>query len=271
MIRWIGFLVGLCFLSTAIQAQERPIVDDILEKKILQERQVLAYPKIQENDILWEKRIWREIDTRQMMNAPFSYPEASLYSILTEAILAGEIKAYSPEDDKFTERMQADELSAQVHNSDTVQIMDPETYEITYVPVSNELDPEEIIKYRIKEVWYFDSHYGTLRVRILGIAPIYPVRDEYGNIRYEKPLYWVYYPHCRSLLARHRVFNPGNDGSLVSWEDHLEMRFFDSYVVKESNVHDRRIQDYLSGRDALLESERIEKEIFNYEHDLWSY
>jgi hypothetical protein len=49
------------------------------------------------------------------------------------------------------------------------------------------------------------------------------------------------------------------------------MRFFASYIYKESNVRDRRLQDYLTGIDLLLEADKIKQEIFNFEHDLWSY
>jgi Gliding motility associated protein GldN len=49
------------------------------------------------------------------------------------------------------------------------------------------------------------------------------------------------------------------------------MRRFSRYVYKESNVQNRRLQDYLQGMDLLLEGEKIKQEIFNFEHDLWSY
>jgi len=73
------------------------------------------------------------------------------------------------------------------------------------------------------------------------------------------------------VLARERVFNTGNDASPITWEDLLEMRFFSSYIYKVSNVYDRRLQDYKTGVDLLLEAEKIKAEIFNFEHDLWSY
>ena len=57
-----------------------------------------------------------------------------------------------------------------------------------------------------------------------------------------------------------------------SWEDVFEARYFNSYIIQESNVLDRRIDGYLtSGRERLLEAERIKQEIFNFEQDLWSY
>jgi hypothetical protein len=43
-----------------------------------------------------------------------------------------------------------------------------------------------------------------------------------------------------------------------------------------SNVNDMRVKDYFEtsenpGIDMLLESQRIKDELFNFEHDLWSY
>ena len=61
---------------------------------------------------------------------------------------------------------------------------------------------EDIKRYRLKEVWFFDSRTSTLGVRILGIAPLKEEYDDNGNFKYERPLFWAYYPQCRELLAR---------------------------------------------------------------------
>ena len=46
---------------------------------------------------------------------------------------------------------------------------------------------------------------------------------------------------------------------------------FSSTIIKEANVFDRNINQYMIGLDALLEANRIKDEIFNLEHDLWEY
>jgi gliding motility associated protien GldN len=84
-------------------------------------------------------------------------------------------------------------------------------------------------------------------------------------------MYWVYYPDLRPILAKYEVFNPKNDAVRMSWEDLFEMRMFESFIYKESNVFDRNIQEYATGMDALLESDRIKGDLFTYEHDLWNY
>ncbi len=246
-------------------------LDDVVEKRLIEERRVLPYQPIREADIFWEKRIWRVIDIREKMNLPFAYPEKPFFTILMDAAVNGDITVYSTEDDKFTNRLQSDEVASMGATVDTVITFDPETYEEQIQIVRNEINPEDVKRFRIKEVWFFDSETSTLEVRILGIAPLLDVKDENGNFKYEKPMFWAYYPECREIFARNKVFNVGNDASPNTWEDLFEMRYFASYIFKESNVHDLRLQDYLSGVDLLMEADKIKQEIFNFEHDLWSY
>ncbi|MEY3367325.1 MAG: hypothetical protein RI973_480 [Bacteroidota bacterium] len=282
-LKLFGLALLLC-LGTTLQAQQpdniltessdpnqgKPL-DDIVEKRTIAEKRVLPYDHMREADIFWEKRIWRVIDIREKMNHPFAYPERRFFSILMEAAANGEISVYSTVDDKFTSLLTPDEVASMGASTDTVYIMDPETYEEQISITQNELDHSSITRFRLKEVWFFDEESSRLQVRILGIAPMQDVQDENGNFKYEQPMFWVYYPQIREILARERVFNVGNDASPMTWEDLMENRQFSSYIYKESNVRDRRLIDYVSGVDLLLEADKIKQEIFNFEHDLWSY
>lgn len=285
-LKLLSFCAFLMFFVGPVQAQDpeedirtessvpddedKPL-DDIVEKRLIEEREVLEYEPIREADIFWEKRIWRVIDIREKMNLPFTYPEMPFFTIVMDAAINGEITVYSTEDDKFTYKLEPDEVASMGASVDTVITFDPETYEEQIQVVRNDLNPEDVKRYRLKEIWFFDEESSTMQVRILGIAPLIDVKDDNGNFRYEKPMYWLYYPHIRELLARHQVFNIGNDASNITWDDLFEMRYFSSTIYKESNVYDRRLQDYLSGVDLLLEADKIKNELFNFEQDLWSY
>ncbi len=249
---------------------DKPL-DDIVEKRITVEKRILPYDPIREADIFWEKRIWRIIDVREKMNLPFAYPERPLFTIMQEAAESGEITVFSTEDDKFTVPLTPDEVASMGASVDTIATVDPETYEETFQIVRNEVNPSDVKRFRIKEIWFFDEESSTLQVRILGIAPLIEEFDDNGNFKYERPMFWVYYPEARQVLGREKVFNVGNDNNPMTWEDIFEMRFFSSYIYKESNVFDRRLEDYLSGVDLLMQAENIKQEIFNFEHDLWTY
>lgn len=266
-------LAVVCFvlLMAMIQDSFAQPIDDIVERKIMQERRVLHYKPIREADIFWEKRIWRVIDVREKMNHTFMYPNDPFFSILQNAALNADITLYSTENDRFEYPLDSSEVHKIFYSTDTVEIMDPETYEITIKVIENSINWEDVKRFRIKEAWFFDENTGAMNVRILGIAPLIEVNDDNGNFRFEKPMFWAYYPETRPLLAKHKVFNDQNDAALISWEDLFEMRFFASHIFKQSNVMDFQLQHYLSGVDLLLEAEKIKAEIFNFEHDLWSY
>ncbi len=245
--------------------------DDVYDRHLMEEKIVLSYDHLREADVFWEKRIWRVIDVREKMNKPFVYPELPFINILLESSMSGEITLYSTIDDKFTSPLTVDEVSSIGTSVDTIITFDPDTYEEKIKVVRNDLNWEDIKRFRVKEVWFFDEETSMMQVRILGIAPLKEEFDDNGNFKFEYPMFWAYYPDCREILARNYAFNPMNDAQRMSWEDMLEMRYFASYIMKESNVYDRRIQDYKSGIDILFEAEKVKEGIFNFEHDLWTF
>lgn len=258
-------------IKTESSTPVTPPLDDVVERTLNLDKRVLKYDIPREADLMWEKRIWRIIDLREKMNFPFSYPEELFVGILLKGAKEGRIQTYSTSDDKFTTPIAPAELEAKLVKIDTVPTFDPETYEEKISIVKNEINENNFKRIRLKEMWYFDSETSTMNVRILGIAPVRDVLDDNGNFKYEDVMFWVYYPNIREELAKHRVFMEGNDASPLTWEDFMEMRFFSSYIFKESNVKDNRLTDYLTGRDMLMEGERIKADIFNWEHDLWQY
>lgn len=249
----------------------RPVIDGVVEERLVLDHRVLPYDHVREADIMWQRKIWRVIDVREKMNKPFAYPERHFFSILLDAAVDGDITVYSTENDKFTIPLTAEEVASKGTRIDTVVTFDIETYEEKIEITRNEINPDDIKRFRVKEVWFIDEESSEMRVRILGIAPLKDVLDENGTFLYEEPLFWVYYPHAREVLAKERAFNAGNGASPLSWEDIMEARYFASYIIKRENEFDQRLQDYLSGVDILYEGEKIKNEIFNKEQDLWSY
>lgn len=235
------------------------------------ERTPLKYAPVREADVLWEKRVWRVIDTREKMNLPFVAPESPLFSILTEAARAGELPLYSTENDRFTIPLSVADLENILSTRDTVLTINVVTGEEETRIVHNEMSWEDVKRFRIKEVWWFDAAAGQLRQRILGIAPLMEVKNDQGDFLYERPMFWVHYPSAREVLARHPAIASDNVSAGITWEDLMEMRYFASYITKENNVHDRRLQDYLAGVDLLMEGDKISDALFNMEHDLWSW
>jgi len=275
-MRTLFFLMALFFLAQT-QAQqdkkscERPR-DNVYTRYLHTEKLPIPYDFIHEKDVFWEKKIWRLIDTREKMNHSFRNEKNPFIKMVIDAAMNEEITLYSSIDDAFSDPLDLKEIRKLLYSTDTALIYDPVTFKDSLVIVEDEFNYMDVKKYRIKEVWFFDEETSRMYVRILGIAPIITYYLDDGSVIGEGPMFWLYYPDCRNLFARNEVFNPYNDAMRMSWDDLFEARFFSSYITKENNNYDRRIQDYVSSPiDMLLESEKIKESIFNFEQDLWSY
>jgi gliding motility associated protien GldN len=249
---------------------------DIYDKQNIGNRRPINYTSLREGDVAWEKRVWRDIDMREKQNQPLYYPleynacRSSLFQTITRQILNGNIIAFKDED--FLIPYNDAEIKNKLVKRDTVP-------QIVYDELGNELPPimvptvdsisiyERVLKFRVKEDWYFDRQKSSLEVRIIGLAAI-----EYNEERdYYRELYWVYFPSCRPYFARNDVYNFKNDAERRSLDDIFWKRQFTSTIVKESNVQDRYIDQYQKGIDALVEADKIKMNIFTWEHDMWNY
>ncbi|MGI9191262.1 MAG: gliding motility protein GldN [Chitinophagaceae bacterium] len=238
---------------------------------------VTPWQRIREVDVLWKKRVWREIDTRQKQNFAFRYPGddetgGGMYiEILMDAIKRGKITAFS--DDRFTTPLSYDDvINVLVGKPDTVYV-EMANGDTEMRIINKTFNPEDITKYRMKEDWMFDRNLGRMVVRIIGIAPYLDRKNEDGTPRLSLPLFWLHYNDLRATNVRFEVYNPENDVNRITWDDFFEKRLFSSYVVKSTinNPLQDDIKNYKNGVDRLYESEEIKNKLFNKEHDMWVY
>lgn len=233
---------------------------------------------VRDADMMWSKRVWRVIDLREKMNLPLYYPLEptvclkSLFDVFKTAIMDGSLKAYANPvfDDEFTVEMTKEEVSkllVSVDSSDVENVNNPGEY--IKVPLKTEIGAGNICQYWIKEDWFFDRQRSVMEVRIVGICPLVQKIAENGDVVGVKPLFWIYFPDARAVMARAASFNSFNDSERMSYDELFAKRKFSSFVYKESNVYNRSIAEYKVGMDALLESESVKEDIFKYESGLW--
>ncbi len=249
-------------------------------KENARNRKPTSYAPEREADIMWAKRVWRTIDLREKFNHPMYYPEAplndrkSLFDVLKTGLMAGEIYAFDNPffDDEFKVRMTRSQIEGLFTWWDSTNIVQNPNNPDEWIPapIRYDLTSRDIKQYWVKEDWYFDKQRSVMDVRILGLCPL-KEKVAGGAVVGVSPLFWVYFPQCRPLLAKSEVFNTKNDSHRNTFDDLFHKRMFQSFVRKESNVYDREINAYTAGLDALLEAERVKEDISKIEHDVWHF
>ncbi len=293
---------ALVFVGTMANAQDNSSVQDVHSKfnpasavnttwqpslvrdgaydRVEHINKILPWQHLRENDILWKKRVWREIDIREKQNMAFIFPGDDMtgggyfIEIILDAIQKGKVKAYSNLDDHFSNALTVKQIKEMmIGEPDTTWIENPLTGELTMEIVHNDFNPDIVTKYRLKEDWIFDRNLGRMVVRIIGVAPIKDIIDENtGEYRTSQAVFWLYYPELRPMLAQYEVFNPENDVHRMTWNDYFENRFFSSKIIKTSNPFDINYkQRNMSNLEALYEGKKATEMLFNKEHDMWVY
>jgi gliding motility associated protien GldN len=271
--------------------QPRPSLrnDNAVQRTMMKDRTPLAYEDIREDDVMYSQRVWREIDVHEKMNVPFVYKAESdngnqrFIMILLNAIKKGDVTAFSSAggDDRFTTPLPFSKIAELLVGKPRVQQIpdwknDPDGSKglMKDTTISEEFNPDLIERYWIKEDVVFDKESSRMYTRILGIAPLKTILNDDGSFRAVTPIFWVYYPDLRPMLAKYDVYNGRNFGAKMSWEELFESRMFSSRIIKSTinNPNDSYIASYIKDPIlGLLEGENIKEKIFNYEQDLWSY
>jgi gliding motility associated protien GldN len=279
ILTFLSFLTGLCVTSQA-QTVTPPVIDGIYNKTAINEKKPVPYAWVRESDVAWSRRVWRVIDVREKMNQAFYFPDVphnnwrNLTTVLFDALKEGKITAYdalSPTDEFVVPLTYAD-IMKRLEGVDSFKLQRPKPpYDWYDTVVAKTFNPSEIKRFRIKEDWFFDKQRSVMEVRIIGICPVRDNLDKNGIFRAYEPLFWIYYPEARPILAKAEVFNFKNGAERRSFDDIFWKRLFASYIYKEENVYDRKITDYAQGIDALLESDRIKRELIDFEEQMWEY
>jgi gliding motility associated protien GldN len=276
---WGGFSFGQVLDPGA----ESPL-DGVYSKSIdTPHKKPIPYVQLREADIMWLQRVWREVDMRQKANHSFYFPldptqgRKNFMTTIMESIQLERIHAYAAvdsntlfPDDTFKRQITYDEAMGAFTTKTTIEDVD-EWGDIMYVEAADTIKLDQITRFRIKEEVFFDKQRSIMETRILGIAPVKPEKNEDGDIEGYTEAFWIYFPEARFVFAEAEVYNVHNDADRMTYEELFWKRKFNSRIIKVSNVYDRTIDQYKSPLDALLEAEFLEEQIFNREHDLWSF
>lgn len=188
---------------------------------------------LKESAVLWAKRVWRNLLPEEN---PLLFNNDLLLGLLEKGIHDSTLQAYREEE--FWNKI---------------------------FPASTGSARQRIIAFKLKEDSFFDSERLVSETRIIGICPVALNLDT----RDTTDLYWIYFPAMRKLMAQVRPDRKVLPEKIKTLDDLFFFRYFFGEIYKETNIQDKPIKSYKTGKDIAREAERIELEIIESEHDIW--
>lgn len=282
-------LLLLVALPSVAQLQEPPSAGDIYTSTLEGQRRPLPFPHLRESDVVWSTMLWKTVDLNELFNQFIYYPienpdpsgKKSLAYVLWDAIAANEIPIY--EDDQLTIPIDNQLFITRYTKPDTILLEigydddDNELYQTIIRP--NEFDGADIYQYSIREAWFIGRQDTRQDSRRLAIAPLKQSYHKFANTEEEiylgrLPLFWVplQNPTVRRLLAQYTAYT--SDNNMVgqpSWDWIFLHQRYTAFITRESNIYSRAINHYLTGEDAIEQSDLIEDKLHDIENDLWDY
>jgi hypothetical protein len=127
-------------------------------------------------------------------------------------------------------------------------------------------DSLDIIGFKIKEVFFFDTDRFLSEKRMISVAPVVINNRTKDTI----DLYWLYYPDIRPILAQ-KSFKPKSTvKNIQNLDDILFFRYFSSYILESSvPLIKEKIPSDLSKNALEANSDKIKISNLEVEHMYW--
>ena len=272
--------------QSVIDADDGRNPNDFYQQGLVVGKKAMPYPFLRESDVVWRTTIWRKIDFNENFNQFFYFPfeaekntqgRINLVNLIMTAAANGEFDVYEDDDMKVPQEwskaianLQGRQLKVRYGEED--EFGDQEVFNDT---IPEDFDPATARLIKLKEYWYIDKQDSRQKVRITGLAFRFS-KNILRSGESEEVSEWSFWipmndMRVRQVLVNANAYDEHNDVAERSYDDIFIQRYFDSYITRESNKYNREITQYLTGEDAIIESQMIEDKIFDIENDMWEY
>jgi len=240
-------------------------------------RAQISYPTMatMPEDVVWRRDIYRQIDLTKDANAGLYYPvepignQMNLFTYIFKLFMLRQIPVYEY-------RLDGNELFNDTSRLNPKAFLD--NYHIYYEKTDrgtriddSDIPSKEVTSYYIKESAYYDQSTSTFRTQILALCPIMKREDDFGDGATSYPLFWVQYKDLAPFLAKQTIMTSNlNNAATMSMDDYFTKHMYEGKIYKTTNMLGRTLAQYCTTDSAMTkEQKRIEKEISDFENNMW--
>lgn len=229
-----------------------------------------------DEDVVWRRDIYRELDLNEDANAPLYYPvepmgsQVNLFTYIFKLMLTGRVAAYQYRTDGNESFETVDKVKPKAFLDD---------YHIYYEKKPNgaltlddsDIPSKEVKSYYIKESSYFDQHTATFHTKVLALCPIMTREDDFGDGGNKYPLFWVKYDDLAPFLSKQQIMTSNlNNAAVMSVDDYFVRNQYKGKIYKTNNMLGKTLAQYCSSDSAMSkEQKKIEAELAAFEKNIW--
>ena len=240
-------------------------------------RAQISFPtqKAMDEDVVWRRDIYREITLTDEANAGLYYPvepvgsQMNLFTYIFKLVLRRSVTAYEY-------RLDGNEVFSDDSKINLKSFLD--NYHIFYERTDrgiriddSDIPSREVTAYYIKESTYFDDRNAAFHTKVLAICPILKRDDDFGDGGTSYPLFWVKYDDLAPYLTKQTIMTSNlNNAAVMSMDDYFTKNMYKGKIYKTTNMLGKTLAQYCPTDSAMAkEQKRIEKELADFEQNLW--
>lgn len=228
-----------------------------------------------DEDVVWRRDIYREVDLTQGANAGLYYPveptstQMNLFTYIFKLVLSGQVKAYEYRLDG-NESFEADAVVKPLALLDNYHIY-YERKDGKLKLDNSDIPSREVKSYYIKESAYYDQKSATFHNKVIALCPIMVREDDFGDGASKYPLFWVKYSDVAPFLTKQTIMTSDiNNAATMSMDDYFVRNLYSGKIYKTNNMLGQTLAQYCPTDSAMAkEQKRIENELKNFEENIW--
>ena len=228
-----------------------------------------------DEDVVWRRDIYREIDLNLDANAGLYYPveplgsQMNLFTYIFKLVMRRSITAYEY-------RLDGNEVFDDAAKINLKSLLD--NYHIFYERTDrgiriddSDIPSREVTAYYVKESAYYDQKSATFHNKVIALCPILKREDDFGDAATSYPLFWVKYDELAPYLSKQTIMTSNlNNAATMSVDDYFTKNMYKGKIYKTTNMLGKTLAQYCPNDSAMTkEQKRIEGELKAFEKNIW--
>lgn len=275
MFTLLAMMQGVCAQPEARRQAQRQAQQSNANNMTMRARIMFPTSASMDEDVVWRRDIYREIDLSEEANAGLYYPvepmgeQVNLFTYIFKLMLRGNVKVYEYKLDGMEDFSD----SARVKPKDFL-----DNYQIYYERVdgrvkldNSDIPSREVKGYYLKEAAFYDQRSATFHTKVLALCPIMTREDDFGDGATKYPLFWVRYDDLAPFLTKQQIMTSNlNNAAVMSMEDYFTRNMYKGKIYKTNNMLGQTLAQYCPTDSAMAkEQKRIEAELEAFEKNIW--